>query len=97
MQYRTTELEASAMLSERIVQKDDGFWYFRVRGNATMGPYANYREAQGSLERYIESCQRQSDFTGGWPRWLHPRWLARRFNQGHSQGQEVAGAVTRRT
>jgi hypothetical protein len=80
--------------SERIVQKDDGFWYFRIRGDATMGPYSNYREAERSLDRYIESCQRQAELSGGWPRWLHPKYLMRRL-----RSQDVAPhtpATTRR-
>jgi hypothetical protein len=79
--------------SERIVQKEDGFWYFRIRGNATMGPYSNYREAERSLDRYVESCQRQAEFSLSWPRWLHPRYLLRRLRP---HDEAAAPAPTRR-
>jgi Domain of unknown function (DUF6316) len=79
LEYSREELGASVVMSERIVQKEDGFWYFRIRGNATMGPYSNYREAERSLDRYVASCQRQAELSIGWPRWLHPRFLLRRF------------------
>ncbi len=81
------------MTSERIVQKEDGFWYFRIRGNATMGPYSNYREAERSLDRYVESCQRQAEFSLSWPRWLHLRYLVRRLRP---HDEAAAPAPTRR-
>lgn len=92
LEYPGDELGASAVMSERIVQKEDGFWYFRIRGNATMGPYSNYREAERSLDRYVESCQRQAEFSLTWPRWLHPRFLLRRLRP----QEDAAPAPTRR-
>lgn len=68
------------MSIERVFEHEDGSWYFRIRGNATMGPYTNSREANDSLHRYVESCQRQSDLTPSWPRWLHLRFLTRRVS-----------------
>jgi hypothetical protein len=68
------------MNKERIFENEDGSWYFRIRGNATMGPYTTYREANDSRERYVESCRRQSDLTPSWPRWLHLRFWTRRLS-----------------
>jgi hypothetical protein len=71
------------MLSERIFQREDG-WYFRVRGNSSMGPYINYREACAGLERYVSSCERQSELSVSWPRWLHVKSLFRRLGETRS-------------
>jgi len=68
------------MQSERVFHRSDG-WYFRVRGNSSMGPYINYREANAGLERYVGSCRRQADFSFSWPRWLHVKTLFRRLNR----------------
>ncbi|NJN52228.1 MAG: hypothetical protein HC809_11125 [Gammaproteobacteria bacterium] len=67
------------MSSERIFQREDG-WYFRVRGNTSMGPYINFREASAGLDRYVGSCERQSDLSLSWPRWLHFKSLFRRMS-----------------
>ena len=73
------------MSSERIFQKEDGRWYFRIRGNTSMGPYTNHREANDSLNRYVASCQRQAEMSLTWPRWLHVKYWARRFNEAQHQ------------
>ncbi len=66
------------MSSERMFQREDG-WYFHVRGNTSMGPYTNYREACAGLDRYVASCERQSELGFSWPRWLHMKSLFRRI------------------
>jgi hypothetical protein len=58
-----------------------------------MGPYSNYREAERSLDRYVESCQRQAEFSLSWPRWLHLRYLLRRLRP---HDEAAAPAPTRR-
>ncbi len=68
------------MSSERIFKRDDG-WYFRVRGDTSMGPYINFREASAGLDRYVRSCERQSELRVGWPRWLHFDNVFRRFRE----------------
>jgi hypothetical protein len=72
---------ASAMSSERIFRGKDGRWYFRIRGNTSMGPYTSHREASDSLTRYVASCRAQAEMSLTWPRWLHIRYLIRRFNE----------------
>jgi hypothetical protein len=72
------EVERFSMSSERVFKRADG-WYFRVRGNSSMGPYINYREATEGLERYVESCRRQAELSFAWPRWLHVKSLFRRL------------------
>jgi hypothetical protein len=69
------------MQSERIFQKEDGRWYFRIRGNTSMGPYSSHREASESMNRYVASCRRQSEMSFTWPRWMHVRHFARRVNE----------------
>ena len=63
------------MHSERIFQKEDGRWYFRIRGRTSMGPYTNHREANDSLNRYVASCKRQAEMSLTWPRWMHVQVL----------------------
>ncbi len=71
---------ASVMQSERIFQQPDGNWYFRIRGNTTMGPYSTHREADQSLQRYTASCRRQGELSFRWPRWLHVRHWVRKVS-----------------
>ena len=70
------------MQSERIFQREDGYWFLRIRGNTSMGPYASHREADASLARYVASCERQADMAPQWPRWLHARYWVRRVTTG---------------
>lgn len=80
LQYDSLTSDQLLMITERVFQHEDGSWYFRIRGNATVGPYPNYREANDSLQRYVASCRRQSELTPSWPRWLHPRYWIRRLS-----------------
>ena len=73
------------MSSERIIQREDGRWYFRIRGNTNMGPYSSHREASESMNRYVTSCRRQAEMTFTWPRWLHVKHWARRVGDAHVQ------------
>jgi hypothetical protein len=79
--HPTTNEGASEMQSERMFQREDGRWYFRIRGNTSMGPYSSHREASESMNRYVASCRRQSEMSFTWPRWLHVRHFARRVNE----------------
>jgi hypothetical protein len=72
--------ERFSMNSERVFRRSDG-WYFRIRGNSSIGPYVNFREASAALERYIVSCRRQSELSFAWPRWLHVKSLLRRLGR----------------
>ncbi len=69
------------MNSERIFKRQDGRWYFRIRGNTSMGPYETHREANDSMARYVASCRRQSELRFVWPRWLHVRHWIRRVSE----------------
>ena len=69
------------MSSERIFRREDGRWYFRIRGNTSMGPYSSHREANESLTRYTASCRRQAEMSFTWPRWMHVRHWLRRVNE----------------
>jgi hypothetical protein len=73
------------MSSERIIQREDGRWYFRIRGNTSMGPYSSHREASESMNRYVTSCRRQAEMTLTWPRWLHVKHWARRVGEAQTQ------------
>ena len=92
VQFFDPQLGASAMSSERIFKREDGRWYFHIRGNTSMGPYSNQREASESMTRYVESCRRQAELSFVWPRWLHIRHWLRRVNEHH---QETPPARTR--
>ena len=73
------------MSSERIIQREDGRWYFRIRGNTSMGPYSSHREASESMNRYVASCRRQAEMSFTWPRWLHVKHWARRVGESQPQ------------
>jgi Domain of unknown function (DUF6316) len=81
VQFIDPQTGASAMNSERIFRREDGRWYFRIRGKTSMGPYSSHREASESLTRYTESCRRQSEMSFAWPRWLHVKHWLRRANE----------------
>ena len=81
VQFIDSQTGASAMPSERIFRREDGRWYFRIRGNTSMGPYSSHREASDSLTRYTESCRRQAEMSFAWPRWLHVKHWLRRANE----------------
>jgi hypothetical protein len=86
---------ASVMQSERIFQQADGRWYFRIRGNTTMGPYSNHREASESMNRYVASCRRQAEMGFTWPRWLHVRHWTRKVETHAATTPKPRQALTR--
>lgn len=82
-------IDQLVMNTDRVFEHEDGSWYFRIRGNATMGPYTTHREANDSRERYVESCRRQSDLAPRWPRWLHLKFWTRRLSGGPAAASDT--------
>ena len=66
------------MSSNRIFQGEDQQFYFHVRGNQAVGPFASTQDAGRALAKHVKSCQRRTDFTVPWPRDWNPSRLLRR-------------------
>ena len=47
------------MDSDRIYQHNDDQWYFNVRGNQAMGPYATHLDASTALDKHVGACHRR--------------------------------------
>lgn len=65
------------MNPSRTYQGDDGQWYFKVRGNQTMGPYENHHDAAHAVSVYVAACRERVEGRFRWPRLIHP-WRLRR-------------------
>ncbi|MFW6092919.1 MAG: hypothetical protein ACODAC_03020 [Pseudomonadota bacterium] len=68
----------SLMKTERIFQGEDQQWYFNVRGNQAVGPFASFGDAADALSEHVRTCKRRIDFAFAWPRGLSPTRLLRR-------------------
>lgn len=77
MQLSTDE-QSSTMTTSRIFLGEDQQWYFHVRGNQSVGPFASFQEAGGALNEHVRTCQRRVDFSLPWPRDWTPTRLLRR-------------------
>ena len=69
------------MSPSRIYQGDDDQWYFKVRGNQTMGPYPNHSDAQHALGVFVSACRERVEGRFRWPRIFHPLRLRRADGQ----------------
>ena len=67
------------MNPSRTYQGDDEQWYFKVRGNQTMGPYPSPQDAAHALNVYVAACRERVEGRLHWPRLFHP-WRLRRTN-----------------
>ena len=65
------------MSPSRIYQDEDQQWYFKVRGNQTMGPYPSHADAAHALNVYVSACRERVEGRLRWPRFIHP-WRFRR-------------------
>mgnify|MGYP006204545787 CR=1 FL=1 len=66
------------MMSNRIFQGEDDQWYFHVRGNQAVGPFASAQDAGSALAEHVNTCKRRTDFQVPWPRhWTRARLLRR--------------------
>lgn len=66
------------MTTDRIFQGEDQQWYFNVRGNQAVGPFASVQDAGDALRKHVKTCKRRTDFTLPWPRDWSPSRLLRR-------------------
>lgn len=64
--------------TDRIFQGEDQQWYFNVRGNQAVGPFASLSDAGDALRTHVRSCQRRMDITLPWPQEWNPARLLRR-------------------
>lgn len=66
------------MTTDRIFQGEDAQWYFNVRGNQAVGPFATFADAGNALDAHVKACKRRTDLTLAWPREWNPVRLLRR-------------------
>ncbi len=72
------------MVNERIYQRDDGAWYFDVRGKISVGPFEDPFDAENSLKRYVTTCRRRAAPNPSLPRSWNPfRWFSRSATRQH--------------
>jgi hypothetical protein len=64
--------------TDRIFQGEDQQWYFNVRGNQAVGPFASLSDAGDALSAHVRTCKRRVDFTVPWPQEWNPARLLRR-------------------
>lgn len=64
--------------TDRIFQGEDQLWYFNVRGNQAIGPFASFSDAGDALSAHVRTCKRRTDFTLPWPQDWNPARLLRR-------------------
>jgi len=68
----------AVMSRDRLYQLDDEQWYFNVRGNQAVGPFATQHEANQALSSHVNACRRRLESGFFWPRALNPSRLLRR-------------------
>ncbi len=64
--------------TDRIFQGSDQQWYFNVRGNQAVGPFASFHDAGNALSTHVKTCKRRTDATAPWPSDWNPARLLRR-------------------
>jgi len=66
---------------DRIYQGQDAQWYFNVRGNHKMGPFATHFDAEQALTVHVDACTRRLKFGGLLPDLFGPLKARRRAPQ----------------
>jgi hypothetical protein len=65
-------------MKDRIFLGEDQQWYFNVRGNQAVGPFATSQAAAEALAEHVQSCKRRFELTLPWPNeWRSPRLFRR--------------------
>jgi hypothetical protein len=65
-------------MKDRIFLGEDQQWYFNVRGNQAVGPFASSQDAADALSKHVKSCKRRTELALPWPSEWHPARLLRR-------------------
>ena len=65
-------------MNDRIYQGEDELWYFRVRGNQSVGPFDNFGDAQAKLNKQMKSWTGRSGPVAALPRNWQPARIFRR-------------------
>jgi hypothetical protein len=65
-------------MKDRIFLGEDQQWYFNVRGNQAVGPFASSQDAAEALSKHVKSCKRRTELSVPWPRDWHPARLLKR-------------------
>lgn len=75
---KTTCPSNNTMANERIYQGENQQWYYRVRGNHEVGPFATHSLADAALKRQMKGWRGMAGPKIQWPRSLQPGRLFRR-------------------
>ena len=65
-------------MNDRIYQGHDGLWYYRVRGNQSVGPFDSYVDAQTKLQKQMRSWVGRGGPIAVLPRSWQPARIFRR-------------------
>ena len=55
-------------MNDRIYQGEDELWYYRVRGNQSVGPFNSFGDAQTKLSKQMKSWTGRSGPVSALPR-----------------------------
>lgn len=64
-------------MNDRIYQDGDNRWYFHVRGNQIVGPFASFEQAERGLLKHVSACRTRTTSRFRWPRIMLPGRLWR--------------------
>ena len=70
-------------MDERIYKDEDELWYYRTRGNHSVGPFDSHLLAQQALEKKIRGWGGPSLPRAVWPRHFQASRLFRRSATRH--------------
>jgi hypothetical protein len=76
--------ERSEGMDERIYKGENEEWFYRARGNHSVGPFENYHSAEKALTKQINSWSGKAGPIATWPRQLKPSRIFRRSATRHS-------------
>ena len=76
--------EKSENVDERIYKGDNEQWYYRARGNHSVGPFESSHLAEKALTKQINSWSGKTGPSSVWPRHLQPSRIFRRSAPRHS-------------
>ena len=65
-------------MQDRIFQGDDDQWYYRVRGNKAIGPFATRGDAEHKLNKQLSHWGAGNGPLASWPRNWQPGRVFRR-------------------
>ena len=75
--------EGRVIMIDRIYMGEDDQWYYRARGNTSVGPFDNRQLAEQALTKRIRSWSGRTNPRAAWPQELRPSKIFRRSAARH--------------